>query len=69
MLRRVVWLKFADVSEVLSASVMRIHRPDDGGSKASETLVNFYQTTRRNIPENSHLHNRRSENLKSQLIN
>jgi hypothetical protein len=31
----------------------------------SETLVNFYQTTRRNNPENSHLHTRRRENLKS----
>jgi hypothetical protein len=27
-------------------------RPDDG---AAETLVNFYQTTRRNNPEDSHL--------------
>jgi hypothetical protein len=33
----------------------------------SETLVNFYQTTRRNIPEDSHLHTRR-DNLKSYLI-
>jgi hypothetical protein len=32
----------------------------------SETSVNFYQTTRRNNPEDSHLHNRRRENLKSQ---
>jgi hypothetical protein len=31
----------------------------------SETSVNFYQTTRRNIPEDSHLHTRRRENLKS----
>jgi hypothetical protein len=31
----------------------------------SETSVNFYQTTRRNIPEDSHLHIRRRENLKS----
>jgi hypothetical protein len=31
----------------------------------SETSVNFYQTTRRNNPENSHLHTRRRENLKS----
>jgi hypothetical protein len=31
----------------------------------SETLVNFYQTTRRNIPGDSHLHTRRSEDLKS----
>jgi hypothetical protein len=31
-----------------------------------ETPVNFYQTTRRNIPEDSRLHTRRRENLKSQ---
>jgi hypothetical protein len=31
----------------------------------SETSVNFYKTTRRNIPEDSHLHTRRCENLKS----
>jgi hypothetical protein len=30
-----------------------------------ETPVNFYQTTRCNIPEDSHLHTRRRENLKS----
>jgi hypothetical protein len=29
-----------------------------------ETSENFYQTTRRNIPEDSHLHTRRRENLK-----
>jgi hypothetical protein len=31
----------------------------------SETSVNFYQTTRRYNPEDSHLHTRRRENLKS----
>jgi hypothetical protein len=34
-------------------------------ASTSETSVNFYQTTRRNIPEDSHLHNRHRENLKS----
>jgi hypothetical protein len=34
---------------------------------ASETLVNFYQTTCRNIPEGCHLHTRRFENLKFHL--
>jgi hypothetical protein len=34
----------------------------------SETLVNFYQTTRGNIPEDSHLHIPRRENLKSHLV-
>jgi hypothetical protein len=31
----------------------------------SETLVNFYQTTRRYNPEDSHLRSHRRENLKS----
>jgi hypothetical protein len=34
-------------------------------ASTSETSVNFYQTTRRNNPEDSHLHTRCSENLKS----
>jgi hypothetical protein len=34
-------------------------------SSTSETLVNFYQTTRRYNPEDSQLHIRRRENLKS----
>jgi hypothetical protein len=34
----------------------------------SETTVNFYQTTRCNIPEDSHLHTRRRENLKSHKL-
>jgi hypothetical protein len=35
----------------------------------SETSVNFYQTTRRNIPEESHLYIRCRENLKTHLVN
>jgi hypothetical protein len=34
-------------------------------ARASETLVNFYQTTRRYNPEDSHLRTNRRENLKS----
>jgi hypothetical protein len=34
----------------------------------SETSVNFYQTTRRNNPENSHIHTRRRENFKSHNV-
>jgi hypothetical protein len=34
-------------------------------ARASETLVNFYQTTRRYNPEDSHLRTHHSENLKS----
>jgi hypothetical protein len=33
----------------------------------SEASVNFYQTTRSNIPEDSNLHTRHRENLKSHL--
>jgi hypothetical protein len=45
-------------------------RPGDAlmmeATNTSETSVNFYQTTRRNIREVSHLHTRRRDNLKSQ---
>jgi hypothetical protein len=34
-------------------------------ARTSETLVNFYQTTRRFNPEDSNLHTHRHENLKS----
>jgi hypothetical protein len=34
----------------------------------SETSVNLYQTTRRKNSEESHLHTRRRENMKSQEI-
>jgi hypothetical protein len=36
-------------------------------ARTSETLVNFYQTTRRYNPEFSHLRTHRRENLKSYL--
>jgi hypothetical protein len=34
-------------------------------ARSSETLVNFYQTTWRYNPEDSHLRTNRHENLKS----
>jgi hypothetical protein len=37
-------------------------------ASTSETSVNFYQTTRRNIPEDIHLRTSRRENLKSHLF-
>jgi hypothetical protein len=38
-------------------------------ARTSETMVNFYQTTRRYNPEDSHLQTHRRENLKSYLGN
>jgi hypothetical protein len=37
-------------------------------ASTSETLVNFYQTTQRYNPEDSHLCTHRLENLKSFLL-
>jgi hypothetical protein len=37
-------------------------------TRTSETLVNFYQTTRRFNPEDSHLRTHRRENLKSYYV-
>jgi hypothetical protein len=54
MLCRVVWYTFTDVSEVLTACTIR-----------AMPLVNVYQNTGNNIPEDSHLHTRRRQNLKS----
>jgi hypothetical protein len=56
-LHRVLWYKFTDVSEVLAASITRvmIARMMEVAS-TYETSVNLYQTTRRNKPEDSHLH-------------
>jgi hypothetical protein len=37
-------------------------------ARTSETLVNFYQTTRRYNPEDSHFRTHRRENLKSYFV-
>jgi hypothetical protein len=37
-------------------------------ARTSETLENFYKTTRRYKPEDSHLRTHRRENLKSYLL-
>jgi hypothetical protein len=37
-------------------------------ASTSETSVNFYQTTQRSIPEDSHLHAHSRQKLKSHLI-
>jgi hypothetical protein len=52
-----------DVSEVLTAYIIIALMMEAG--RTSEPSVNFYETTRRNIPEGCHLHTRHCENMKS----
>jgi hypothetical protein len=67
MLHRVVWWKLTYVSDVLTASIIRaIIVMLMEAVSTSETSTNFYQTTWYNVPEDSDLHNRRCEKLKSQ---
>jgi hypothetical protein len=54
MLRRAVWQKLTDVSEVLTASVIRAGRLMT--DKVSEASVNFCHTTRRSIQEHSSIY-------------
>jgi hypothetical protein len=45
LLRRIVWLIFTDILEVLTASIIVLMME---AASTSETLSNFYQTTRQN---------------------
>jgi hypothetical protein len=63
MLCRIVWYVLTDVSEGFTAMSL-----DDVAVSTSEMSVSIYQNTQRNIPEDSHLHIRRHENLKSHQI-
>jgi hypothetical protein len=49
---------------VLAASIVALMMESE---RTFETSVYFYQTTRRNNPEDSYLHTRRRDNLKSHL--
>jgi hypothetical protein len=63
-----LWL-LTDVLEELTASIISaILALMMEAVKPSETSVSFYQTARRDIPEDSHLHTRRRENLKSHQL-
>jgi hypothetical protein len=57
-------VKMADVWDVASCNLVEIAMMMMDAVSISETSVNFYQTTQRNIPEDSHLHTRRRESLK-----
>jgi hypothetical protein len=60
LLRRVFSQKFTDVSELRWFIALMME-----SEGTSDTSVNFYQTTGRNNPEDSHLYTHRLENLKS----
>jgi hypothetical protein len=53
-----------DVPAVFAASIRAIWVE----ASTSETSVNVYQNALRNNPEDSHLHTRRRENLKSHIF-
>jgi hypothetical protein len=57
------------VVDVLHACIIRAIRVlMMEAARTSETLVNFYKTTRRYNPEDSHLRTHRHENLKSYTL-
>jgi hypothetical protein len=62
MLSHAISQKFTNVSEVLTASIIRAI------ALMMEMSVNFCVTALRNIPDDSHIHIRRRENLKSHQI-
>jgi hypothetical protein len=59
MLCHVVSQKFTDASDTINMIMEAV--------SVSETSISFYETAWRNIPEESHLHTRRYENLKTHL--
>jgi hypothetical protein len=64
-------MKGTEVSEVRTlppSSGRSINCPDDGGSTYLETSVHFSVTIWRYVPEDSKLHTRRRENLKSHVV-
>jgi hypothetical protein len=63
LLRRVVWQKFTNDSQLLCALIIALMMEAASTPKA---LINLHQTTRRNNPEDSHFHTNRHEKLKSQ---
>jgi hypothetical protein len=71
VLRSSFTLKMAVFWVVASCSLLAafiISAPMMAAVSTSETSVNVYQTTRCNNTEDSHLHTRRRENLKSHIF-
>jgi hypothetical protein len=48
--------KLTDISEMLTASIIRAIALTEKEESTSKTLVSFYHTTRGNVPENMYLH-------------
>jgi hypothetical protein len=70
MVRRVALVR-TDVSEELSASIIRVTRISDLGTTLAATSNRRYVPTRAtwcNIPEDAILHSHRRENLKSYTV-
>jgi hypothetical protein len=66
MRQRTMWQENDYFFASINSFVLLIRRRNQGNM--NWTLVNFYQTTRRYNPEDSHLHTHRRENLKSYLL-
>jgi hypothetical protein len=78
--RSLYQLKMSVFWVVVPCSVVEVYRHFRGtccidqkgnmmvGASTSETLVNLYQAARRYNPEDSHLHSRCRENLKSDFV-
>jgi hypothetical protein len=63
-LNLIIWYKFTDVLEAFAATIVKAIVLIEV-ARTFKTSVNFNQTTWLNNPEDSHLHSRRRENLKS----
>jgi hypothetical protein len=54
-----------EAAEVFTAFIIRVMMETDS---VSEPSVSFYETARRNVPEDGHRHTHGQENLKSHLL-
>jgi hypothetical protein len=68
MLRSVVWWKSADFPEVFNTTIIQTFAMKNEAVRISETMANFYESTRRNVAEDSHLLTRNRENLNCHTV-